>query len=59
MKNTGRLLDEITLASPPQKSEVPVRLKDYEFLALYNWKDTNDGIILVPGMSTSLWYITD
>jgi hypothetical protein len=51
MKNSGALLNEFAL-SMIQKSIGPVGIKDFNFIASYNWRNSDEPMIFVPGISS-------
>ncbi|KAF1356710.1 hypothetical protein BDV97DRAFT_394602 [Delphinella strobiligena] len=53
MKGVGTLLNEFDL-STIQRPTGPVEIKDHNFIASYNWKDTDEPVIFVPG-SPAKW----
>lgn len=50
-KVAGALLKEFMLSNI-QKPADKVQIENVTFIASYNWKDSNDPVILVPGMSS-------
>lgn len=51
MKNAGELLSEFEL-STIQKPTSPVEIKDLNFIASYNWSNSDEPVIFVPGTSS-------
>ena len=54
MKYSGALLKDFEL-STIQKSTGPVRIKDLSFIASYNWSNSDEPVIFIPGISISLY----
>jgi hypothetical protein len=51
MKNSGPLLNTFDL-SAIQKPTSLVNIKDFSFIASYNWSISDDPVIFVPGISS-------
>jgi hypothetical protein len=48
IKNAGELLNKFEL-SEIQKPTCPIDIKDVNFIASYNWSNSDEPVIFVPG----------
>lgn len=54
MEGSGKLLEDIDVASGREVEEV-IRISNSKFVASYNWKDSDEPIIFVPGKRSLGW----
>jgi hypothetical protein len=50
LKGVGNILSSIELSEIDEQSDAVIRLKNYEFLASYNWANVKEPTIYVPGL---------
>jgi hypothetical protein len=55
MKNAGELLEQFEL-SEIQKPICPTDIKDFDFVASYNWSNSDVPMIFVPGIPHSFHF---
>jgi len=53
MKNSGALLNKLELSTVQTITTAsPVEIKGFSFVASYNWSNSDDPVIFVPGTTS-------
>jgi len=56
MKNSGALVNQFELSAARKTTTSPIEIKGFSFVASYNWSNSDDPVIFVPG-TTSFHFV--